>query len=363
RKAAAFLWNMRASQWDAMARQGEWQLTNQDMHNPYFYSGQNLSAVMQSRPFERGADLIRTMLPHNVQLIPTSLVFFLLLIFVAIIGPFDYIVLGRLKLRRLTWVLFPAVCIVFTLITVNMSSYFLGTKDHARSLNIFDMGSQGDVLRQTQLDLIFPAKRKTMHRKVSKRLFTKVSDVQFQHQYTMGGQKFSGDETPKIQGRMPGQFEFDYQLQQWKPVLFKFLGIPGAENLDTSFPWKVPAAHEVDSRYFDSDKLKSRFRELNKNFIGDVYVLHKNNIHRHKDYNRYEEIVPRHIVQDLSAHHLNGFFSVVSQTSPSGGETFEDLTIMDRTSKDAWLLVLVNRQGDAIDIYRYLYQKERKWHL
>jgi len=52
-----------------------------------------------------------------------------------------------------------------------------------------------------------------------------------------------------------------------------------------------------------------------------------------------------------------GLFSVVSQISPNGGRDFEDLTLLDPTDENQWLLVIVVPNGDDLLVYRKLYVK------
>jgi hypothetical protein len=53
-----------------------------------------------------------------------------------------------------------------------------------------------------------------------------------------------------------------------------------------------------------------------------------------------------------------GLFAVVSQIAPTGGDNFEDLSVLDPSNPNEWLLVVVSeRQGDLL-IYRKLYTGE-----
>ncbi len=62
------------------------------------------------------------------------------------------------------------------------------------------------------------------------------------------------------------------------------------------------------------------------------------------------------LLKILTARAGTGTFSVVSQISPSGGWSFDDLAILDVTDSDQWLLMVAQPQGNDVVIYRKLYR-------
>jgi hypothetical protein len=50
-----------------------------------------------------------------------------------------------------------------------------------------------------------------------------------------------------------------------------------------------------------------------------------------------------------------GFFSVVSRISPTGSGNFEDLSLLDQTDSQQWLLMAVTRVGADYVVYRRMY--------
>src|ERR1019366_9218593 len=81
-----------------------------------------------------GAELLNRLMPQTVRLIPFSALIGILVLFVLLIGPADYFLLGAFRRRKFTWILFPATSIVFTAATVLMANHFLGLHDQRRSL-------------------------------------------------------------------------------------------------------------------------------------------------------------------------------------------------------------------------------------
>ena len=71
------------------------------------------------------------------------------------IGPVDYFVLGLLRMRRLTWILFPLVTIAFAVFTLFLSRWYLGTNDSRQAIEINDIVKGGTTARRTRIELLF----------------------------------------------------------------------------------------------------------------------------------------------------------------------------------------------------------------
>ena len=130
-------------------------------------------------PTNLGADLMSLLMPRTVRLIPFSALLGLLVLFLLIIGPADYFVLGFLRRRRLTWVLFPATSIAFTVATVLMANHYLGLRDQRRSLIVVDLAQDGTALRWNRYELIFTARDKQSVTELKDALWTPLK-VQLQ---------------------------------------------------------------------------------------------------------------------------------------------------------------------------------------
>ena len=92
------------------------------------------------QPTQLGPELMQQLMPHTVRLIPFHRIAGMLGLFLLMIGPGDFFVLGFLRRRRYTWLLFPATSIAFTVATVLMANYYLGLHDQRRSLIVVDRG-------------------------------------------------------------------------------------------------------------------------------------------------------------------------------------------------------------------------------
>ena len=174
RQAAAFLWKLRRSQAQAIADSGHWEPpANSETNYQAAYQaayrgrpyGRNLRPFAQLMSFSvqptgLGASLMNWLMPKTVRLIPYSALIGLLVLFLLMIGPVDYYVLGFLRRRRFTWVLFPAMSLAFTAATVLMANHYLGLRDQRRSLIVVDLAKDGTALRWNRYELVFAARDK-----------------------------------------------------------------------------------------------------------------------------------------------------------------------------------------------------------
>jgi hypothetical protein len=69
----------------------------------------------------------------------------------------DWHVLGWLRRRRLTWVLFPALCVIFAWGASRMASQYLGPRTRSTSVRVTDLGEGNRVLRDVVIRLRVPA--------------------------------------------------------------------------------------------------------------------------------------------------------------------------------------------------------------
>ena len=65
----------------------------------------------------------------------------------------------------------------------------------------------------------------------------------------------------------------------------------------------------------------------------------------------------RRLMDSLSVNVQNrqSFFQVVSQVSPSGGASLEDLTFLDFTDPEQWALLVMRVEDNDFHVFRKLY--------
>jgi hypothetical protein len=86
----------------------------------------------------------------------------------------------------------------------------------------------------------------------------------------------------------------------------------------------------------------------------EVIVYHAG---QEKVHQRSRNGLPSGTLRELCVRPQRGFFTVVSQVSPTGGGDFEDSALLDPTDPDSWLLAVIVRDGQNFTVYRRLYHR------
>ncbi|HVJ87904.1 MAG TPA: hypothetical protein VM452_19735 [Caulifigura sp.] len=160
-------------------------------------------------------------------------VLFLLGTCLMLIGPVDYFVLGRLGMRKLTWVFLPCVAIATTWATMRVSQSSLGAKDYAMSLSIADLDSVGKVTRVSRIEQRY-AGREGVHQRTESGVLrldferallgwnaTSNGLVQWDQNGIRAGDEASNQPPLRYEGRITGGYSVFEPMFQWSPRLFR----------------------------------------------------------------------------------------------------------------------------------------------
>jgi hypothetical protein len=137
RRAASWIWKLREEQTDSVIRSGAMNYLPAK-HGSYAYDPENRF----NEEFQR---LTESLLPKTVRVMPRSVVVALLAGFVFVIGPLDWWLLGRLRARRFTWLLFPVVTAGVAVTTMKLARHYLGEGHHRGALVLTDIAPDGRV--------------------------------------------------------------------------------------------------------------------------------------------------------------------------------------------------------------------------
>lgn len=307
-------------------------------------------------------------MPQTIRLIPFWTIVLILALFVIIIGPVDYFLLGFFKLRRFTWLSFPLVSIGFAIFTVYLSEHYMGTADYRGALVFVDVGRGGQVLRQNRYEMIFAAGERVIDTEVKRGLFTALGQQYFGGWGESGGYESGESAETQYEGRIPTLFKVSQRIRQWTPQLNRIFSMEPVQakiNLNwDAITSPICEKAQVVETIFGTESPD-----------GDIFCIH--NYYPIEggiggiSWPRFQvsEILDRNVLPqtDLllktSVREPAGLFYVVSQISPTGGSNFEDLTVLvdpivGQNDTHRWLLAVVVREGNDIIIYRRLYYGE-----
>ncbi|MDB4614562.1 hypothetical protein OAH18_02605, partial [bacterium] len=394
-RMGAFLWRIRAEH-ESVREGGKWPLPVKRLDpsdlagkGNYGYYHQFSAEELAASPDQDGEmagygytpipainGLLTRTMPENVQLIPFGVVGSLLVLYILAIGPGDYFLLGLLKVRKYTWVLFPLVTLAFTLFTVWLSHSYMGSTEPGKPVVFIDVIEGNAAARSNELSLIFSGTQRTVVDKVSGGIATGIDHHKFfGHSAVFSGRSYQSStgmfSMPAYTGRFPSNYQMVQNVGQWAPHLTRTLRIAPKVNMPrfdfddsqvTAFlPWQDQAGLNKAIRagfdspvsayvYYRNDvtRLMADAGDLFKTEdVGTAYAGNQLAI---------EQRQPVHVLHELCARSPIELFRVMYQISPNGGATFEDMTLLDTSDPSQWLLVIVVQEKEGHKVYRRLYQ-------
>jgi len=292
--------------------------------------------------------LLENLMPRDVQIVPVTLLATILVGYVVLIGPVDYVGLGWLRMRRWTWVTFPLVTVATALFCLKMSHVFLSSQDTGHSLTVRDVDEGGHVVRESRIQLVFTSTRQDVKTHVKNGFFT-VMDHQ-----RMNAMNFatpygrptgaSEVEVPKFQGSIPADFQVTQLAPQWTPLLNRTLSIPSEDEV-VPFPWEeveplvtTGSGHQelaslVVSSFGDHSTAIVFHRDEHFEIRRDVLARRSHRAYdpRYGSVKRPTVDFADSIWDHISKRPGSGVFSLISRVSCHGGDSFEDLAMLDPT--------------------------------
>jgi len=370
RRTVAFLWKLRKGQIQTVERTGRWsdRIQFSDTLPAFDPERREQSQGTPAHPVAVCdiREVLQGLMPSQMRIIPFSVVVLILVLFVLAIGPLDYFLLGALRRRKYTWITFPLMAIAFTYFTVKLSDYYMGLRDHRRALVFVDVDRQGRPLRQHRFEMIFSGSERTARFDVKNALFQPVGRADardWEDQRYRGYRRPSRDMDYDLgslaqsqafiyEGRLPSHFTAVQSLYQWTPQLNRTFSLEPPEHFPT-LNWSALSVNDLLSYRTMADVREKLLR--GQALPIDVVVV------------RGTEgacaaapttgfLFSSNLLVNCTRPPERGFFSLVSQVSPTGAPNFEDLAILDPTDPNQAVLVAIEHVGEDIYVYRCLYR-------
>lgn len=349
-------------------------------------------------PLQSGDQLLSRLLPQGLQVVPMSLIGLILIVYVVMIGPADWFILGAIQRRKWTWILFPTVTVALTLGTVWLAEWYMQVRGNPRSVTFHDVGHEQKIARRNRFEVLFVGSERFVSTNITREIFTAMTLQRFsagtwqgyqEAQLTQGDQSHKYTKVAKTTGLVPAHYTVTQFLSQWTPQLNRRFSIPLTGDKPNEFDWERFA----DSQVYHPDSVTSPgkpqtdlIEAVRKSFgqSAVVFAVTRGRMHHvagdgqlfstiSSPYGSdpYGNPVPQQayyqqmamnagaqangFLEDVSQNSLGGLFAVVSQMSPTGGKDFEDMALVDSSDPTQWLLMVAVDRGDDLDIYRKLY--------
>jgi hypothetical protein len=343
-RASAFLWRFRTEHAAKVETDGKWETLPDELMSPVGARGPIQPRETRNRSWNREhSDVpIDWLMPDQLRVVPRWALAGVIVVFLAIIGPGDWFLLGALRRRRLTWLFFPAVAVIITWALVIIIQIFMGRADHESSLIISDIGMSGRVVRETRYEFTLPASQKLATTLVRNEL--RLPQITHSRE---GKTPWSGT---FFEGQYPARFNYSRPQRQWSPHLSRATAIvdaPDTSGIDWN-PFKGFAAeNQLNHAVFDNAAASSG--ELNADFSvfskwGEDYTRKRKGPSASSQWRR-----------ALSISHSSGFGALLTHGSPSGFPHLDDLKICEPNDATRIVVVAEVREGKNIHIWRRLF--------
>ncbi len=390
RAVLAVLWKVRETQLPSILKQGRWRsdlaMADGRLVDLSALPGGNivdaqLETQLAPAPFGDQMQIARALMPRDVQRISFGGIVLVLVLFIALIGPADYYLLGLIRMRKLTWLFLPIVAVAFTWVMVRLSEYYMGMSDRRRAVVFVDVDRKGQPVRQTRFELLFPGAERTLsiplkstvlHSVDCSSLTRREDDEERYFQYGPPAKRAfgrsvvhmgMGEPMPMLcEGSVLGQSTITQRVRQWSPVLYRTFSFEPPER-KADIQWDAVGLGELQEAAArpngPANLLKGRFGSpCVFLFTGDGYFAIQGTLNPYPFLGASHSGSRETLLRAFSCHAKSGLFAIVSQLAPTGAMHFEDLPVLDQTTPPDWLLVAVEQAGDEVYVYRRLYRGE-----
>ncbi len=321
----------------------------------------------------------QSLLPSDVEMVPAWMLALILCGYVLTIGPIDYFVLGWLRIRKYTWILFPIVTLAFTFIMIAAANRYMGSDDTGGKLVITDVVDDGIVARQTVLSTLFVGAQSEIRTSHTTQLVVQAEDsfsaADWPATFGQGPEK-QPDVPLNYFGHFPQNYSIAQKVQQWSPVSLRTLSLEPDDVKLPAIDWSdqtlvtTPEGNEKLRQAIHGAKTVSGMKHMavvyHNGSISPLYGEYQEGVQtlqpnvlypynnsqppgRDAAFNQLLSFLPTSKTQDQS------FFRIVSQVSPEGAGSLEDLAFLDAADPEQWALVVMRSDGENIEVFRKLY--------
>jgi hypothetical protein len=391
RKMVWFLWKGRSDVLPAIVNQGQWPadaVAKGEYLNPERWStGYQTTPTLAVTKLRSGGWLLDQLVPKRVQMMPMSVMGMLLLLYVVAVGPADYLLLGLLRLRKYTWVVFPVVTLGFASFTLWLSERYMATDDQRRAAVFLDILDDGRIARENRVELLLMSSHGQVERNVTGALFTPLEgtfgESSSYHSFYRNNVAQTGDysvdspaaRAPSIRGRIPERYVVSQSVPKWTPQLNRVTAM-ASPDYAVDFDWgSITAAALADGgpraaimqrirKAFGSDATVYSLQGRTMTLLGGraLHMQPPTGVDTSYWASNYAAVEPHGqsssylgFLHEACVRPERGLFTLVSQISPTGGDNFEDLPILDPSDGSRGLLLVCVPRGNDLLFYRKLY--------
>ncbi|MCE9611367.1 MAG: hypothetical protein K8R23_14320 [Chthoniobacter sp.] len=340
KRAAGFLWRMRRSISEQMIGGSGWSPERVEW----------LESSEDGKRRNRLGSYLQTLLPTSTRLISPGVLALILGGFLVAVGPGDWFLLGALRRRRWTWVVFPLVATGCTWLVIDAAGRALGRTDQRGALVVTDVGSGGRVLRESRFELLLTARNRDV-RVEYRNAFAVPSALgtgRIYNAYADGG----AAAPLSFAGTVPARYIVRQQLRQWTPQFNRVASLEAIAASGAAMPWP-----EIEAALAEVGDPFPRLREIfNKRTECALFLFHGDGSPQVLNS---PTNVP-HGLEELCRGPRSGLAGLFSGTAPDAGGDAADLTLFDPSDLREWVLVISRKTPDGVQLVRRFFRKDLK---
>lgn len=357
KRAAAFLWKMRGT----IAEQ--FLAGTASIPSKIAWDERSETATRRQRMDE----FLKPLLPRSTRLLAPGTIALILGGFLLVVGPLDWFVLGALRRRRWTWVVFPLAAVGCALLVIEAAERALGREDHRSALIVTDVGPGGRVLRESRFELLLTARNRDTQKEF--RNAFAIPAVPGTGRFNQRGD--DGDTGPvSFTGQLPARFTMRQHLRQWTPQFHRVTSLEATAAPDAEIPWAGIDAL-IAGRGDAVPKLRELLRGRNVRAAwiagGESVTELANNPEVGRMERQRREVDeeseararnPRAGIDELCRGPRNGLAGFFSGSSPDASGDADDLALLDPGDSHERLLVIYRTTPDGVHLARRLFRTD-----
>ncbi len=296
--------------------------------------------------------LLATLLPPTIRLISPGTLALVLVGFLVVVGPLDWFLLGALRRRRWTWVLFPLAATSFTALVIFEAGRALGRQDNLGTLTISDVGPGGRVLRASRFELLLAARDRqvTTEAQHAYAALTELEAFNFNQRGRGNRGATTEPDVTSFSGQIPARYTFRQQVRQWTPQFNRITTLdaaPAAEAIPwTEFETAIAAGGSTPD-------IALRAVAAKHPALG-TYLFNRENVTLLAKPSA--PLLPG--VTELCRGSKSGLNAWLARTAPDAAGDFADLPVLDASDPHEWLLVISRKTTDGVHFYRRLFRTD-----
>ena len=396
RQISAFLWRVRANRLDLVVNTGKWFPERQtpEKENSSGKKKQGASRLFSnsgngnaqftpplttlgSDEYDSVSNSLRNnillFLPKHFRLVSWEMVALILAVFAIIVGPGEYIILGKLKRRKLTWITFPATCAAFAFTTARFAKPRDIPSFHTGTFQVVDVAQNGRAVRKTSYRILMADTPKNVRLEYRNTMTFPCDAQRLSYYYRPDPISFDNTPPPRFNGRLFSRYSRGVFLPRWLPMAVQDFSFARDESLPRDlFPETPPTTRAALVKAAERAKMKNgklgstlyaaAIWSFNLKDGGIKHVVSPQIVGGKKISHAFLFIEAINNISAISENWTEysnpGIFAVISSLSPAMGKNDSQLRICDLTNQKNSLMAFIfyNDETRTMTIYRRIYR-------